>query len=323
MKSIVEANISNRTKVFVRGDLDVPIENGIIIDTTRLENMSDTITFILEKNGHPIIGGHMGRPGGVYKKNLSTKQLTSYFDKKYGGGNYELLENLRFNKGEEENTEEYAKDLADLADLYVNECFSTSHRNHASFIGITKYLPSYGGFRLQKEVTTLERIFKKPKRPLVVIIGGAKIKDKEPVVTNFIGIADYILLGGKVALDWHTEIPDNLMLPVDSAENSMDIGNNTMDKYTKIISQAKTILWAGPLGKYEEDKYFAGSKTIAQAIAKTTKDNNAFSVVGGGDTLACIEKAGVRDSISFISSGGSAMLKFLAEGTLIGLEALN
>jgi phosphoglycerate kinase len=126
-----------------------------------------------------------------------------------------------------------------------------------------------------------------------------------------------------VSLDWHTDVPNNLQLPVDYADSSLDIGSATIQKYVEIISKAKTILWAGPMGKYEDPAYFEGSKALAVALAKVTQENGAFSVVGGGDTLACINNAGVKEKISFVSSGGSAMLKLLASGTLAGLEALN
>jgi phosphoglycerate kinase len=322
MQKLQEARIHTRAKVFVRCDLDVPIENGKILEKYRLDTALETLNYIKERGALPIIAGHIGRPKGVYDEGLSTKNLLPYFDDKLGENNFELLENLRFDLGEEQNNETYAKKMALGADMYVNECFSTSHRKHASFVLLPKLLPHFAGFRLQKEVNTLESLIKSAAKPFVGIVGGAKLESKMPVINKLLTLCDTVLLGGKISSSWNAPVPKNLILPSDTVDNK-DIGPQTIERFTSIISTAKTILWAGPLGVYEEEKYINGTSKIAFIISKLTKDGKLESVVGGGDTIAALEKAGFLHDFSFISTGGSAMLQFLAEGTLPGIEALN
>ncbi|OGC68977.1 hypothetical protein A2415_04230 [candidate division WWE3 bacterium RIFOXYC1_FULL_39_7] len=320
MKSLREAPINIGTKVFIAADLDVPMENGTILETYRLDNLIPTIKYVLEKGGIPILGGHIGSPKGQIVDELSTKRLKLYFDEKLGVGNYMLLENLRFDKREEENSVDYAKELAGKADVYVNENFSTSHRNHASIVQLPRLLPSYAGFRLEDEVANLSKVIDSPRRPLVAIIGGAKLESKKPTVSRFIELADYVLIGGRIGLEWAEEIPGNLILPLDYQDDNKDIGSETIEKYCDIISSAKTVLWAGPLGMYEEDKYIIGTRKIAEAI---TKNTDCFSVIGGGDLVAATNKLGLLTNFGFVSTGGGAMLEFLVKSTLPGIEALN
>jgi phosphoglycerate kinase len=323
MTPILNADIKPGTRVFFRGDLDVPIENGQILEPFRLDSLLETLNYILSKNAKPIIAGHIGKPDGKVVEDLSTMQLLPYFNEKLGEGNFELLENLRFNPGEEKNDPVFAKELASKADVYVNDSFATCHRKHASIVGITEFLPSYAGCELQKEVETLGKLLKNPQRPLVAIIGGAKLESKKPVISVFLEIADFVLTGGKLGLDWKEAVPAKLILPLDYAGDNKDIGPETIKKFKDIISRAKTILWAGPMGLYEEEEFFTGTKEIAQAIAKASTEDGAFSVIGGGDTIAAVNKAGVANKFNFISTGGGAMLQYLAEGTLPGLDALN
>jgi phosphoglycerate kinase len=322
MKTIQQAPIHKGTKVFVRGDLDVPIGNGTIQDTTRLDNTLETLRYIIEKGGFPIIGGHIGRPKGEYKEELSTKHILPYFIEKLGESTFELVENLRFDPREKENSAEYAKELADKAEIYVNDSFSTCHREHASVTGIPQCLPAYAGISLQRELEVLGKTRQNPQKPLVIIVGGIKLDDKLPVIHKFIHVANTILLGGKAGLHWTEDVPENLILPLDYAQDSLDIGPQTVELYKKYIAAAKTIVWAGPVGKFEDDKFFEGTKQIASAMAQATQENGAFTLIGGGDTLAAVKKAGYIDKISFASAGGSAMLKYLANGNLVGLEKL-
>lgn len=322
MRSIKEAEILKGTNVFVAGDLDVPLENNKILDTFRLDCMCDTLKYIVEKGGYPIIGGHVGRPNGKVVASLSTEHLKPYFDQHLGTGEFELLENLRFDPREEKNDDAFARELASKADVYVNEVFSTSHRKFASIIGIPKYIPAFAGLRLEQEIKTLDELLTLPQHPFVVIIGGAKLEDKKPVVSKFIEIADYVLLGGKVGLQWVADMPQNLRVPTDYAEDQKDIGTETIGNYSNIISTAKTILWAGPMGMYENPDFIKGSKEIAEAIVAATQ-SGAHSVVGGGDTVEVLTTLGLRDGISFVSTGGGAMLDYLAYGTLPGIEVLN
>lgn len=322
VKNINEAPIKRGVKVFVASDLDVPLNSGVIMDTYRLDCMLPSLKYIVEKEGFPIIGGHIGRPKGKVVEDLSTKTLKPYFDRYLGPGNYELLENLRFDPREESAPEEFAKELASKADIYVNEVFSTSHREESYITGVPKHLPSYAGIRLAKEIETLSGLLQYFARPFVVVIGGAKIEDKKPVVNRFLELADTVLLGGKVALDWNEKVPNNLQLPNDYASEFKDIGPSTITRYKHEIETARTVLWAGPMGAYEEPMYFDGSKAVAESITKITQ-LGAYTVAGGGDTAEILRSLNLRDKLSFLSTGGGAMLEYLVNGTLPGLEALD
>ncbi len=323
MKLLSKASIKSGIKVFTRCDIDVPIENGVVVETFRLDNLLETLSYIIEKGGIPVIAGHIGKPDGVFTEKLSTKHLLPYFNEKLGEGKFELLENLRFDPREEENNEEYAKELASKAEIYVNESFATCHRKHASIVGITTFLPSYAGFRLQKETESLDKILENPKKPLVVIIGGAKLESKLSVIGKFQQIADFILLSSLLSANWSKEITHNMILSDNIDQNTRDIDQKTCEKFKEIIKNAKTILWAGPLGMYENEEFIAGTREIANQISKVTQENGAYSVVGGGDTIAALSKLGLLDNFSFVSTGGGAMLQYLAEGILPGIEALN
>ena len=326
LKDAPAGTIKNGTKVLVRADMDVALENGKIAEKYRLDQMLPTLNFLKEKGARIMLAGHIGRPNGKPVNELSTKVLKPYFDEILGVSSfgiagtstYELLENLRFDPREEQNDPSFAQELAARADVYVNECFSTSHRNHTSFVAITKLLPSYAGLRLEKEVETLSTVIKKPARPLVALIGGTKIETKKPVIDKFIEVADYVLVGGKIGLNWQTDHTTILLLPSDYAEMEKDIGPSTIETYRRIILQAKTVIWAGPMGYFEDEKFASGSIKLAQAIV----DSRAFSVAGGGDTISFLDKYGFLDKFNFISTGGSAMIKFLAGDKLPGLEAL-
>ncbi len=322
MQKVQEAPIFQRTKVFVRCDLDVPIENGKILERYRLDSSLETLNYIKEKGALPVIAGHIGKPGGVYDENLSTRNLLPYFNDKLGENNFELLENLRFDPREEQNNEAYAKELALRADIYVNECFATSHREHTSVVLLPKIIPHYAGFRLQKEIETLGLLIRSAEKPFVGIVGGAKLESKMPVINKLLAICDTVLLGGKLSSSWNSTIPNNLVLPSDSIDGK-DIGPQTIERFASIISSAKTVLWVGPLGLYEEEKYNRGTSEIAFHISKLTKGSKLKSVVGGGDTIAALESIGLLHTFSFASTGGGAMLQFLVDGTLPGIEVLN
>jgi len=318
LKSIEEADIEIGRKVFVRCDLDVPMQNGVIQDTFRLDHMIPTLNFLKQKQAKIIIAGHLDRPGGEYVEELSSKHLASYFSEKLGAGNFELLENLRFDSREEENSIEFAQELAEKADVYVNECFSASHREHTSFVEVPKLLDSYAGFRLLEEIRTLKKILENPARPFIAIVGGAKIETKRPLIDKFIGIADQILVGGKIGLDWKGRIPKNVNMPLDYAYDYKDIGEETVNEYVSYIGLAKTVVWAGPLGMFEAEGCDAGTNEIAKAITNI----DCFSLIGGGDTIAAVKRMGLINKFSFVSTGGSSMLEFLVKGNLPGLEVL-
>ena len=322
MKLLIDAPINKGTKVFVRCDLDVPVENGVVKEAFRLESSLPTLKYIIEKGGIPVIAGHIGKPDGKEDLKLSTQQLVPYFNEKLGEGAYEILENLRFNLGEEENSEEFAKELAKTAQVFVNESFATCHRKHTSIVGITAFLPSFAGFTLQKEVEALTKVMENPGKPLAIIIGGIKLESKMPVIEKFLDKADFIMLSSILSANWSKEITHNMLLADNKDVESKDINENTRQKFIWAIEKSRTILWAGPLGMYEDDEFIQGTKEIAEKIAERTQKDGAYSVVGGGDTVAAINKLGLMDKFSFVSTGGGAMLQFLAEGTLPGIEVL-
>ena len=233
-----------------------------------------------------------------------------------------LMENLRFWPGEEENDLEFAKKLAKLGDFYVNDAFAVCHRENASVTRLPKLLPSYAGFLLEKEINTLKAVMEKPEKPLVLILGGSKIEDKAPVIKNLLPKTARVLLGSIALNDSHA-VPKSkkVTIPVDwVAEGNLafDIGPKTIEAYGKEISKAKTIIWNGPVGKFEDEKYLKGSLAITKSVAASS----AFSVVGGGETTQLILQTGFRKKIGFLSTGGGAMLEFLAGKKLPGIEAL-
>ena len=240
---------------------------------------------------------------------------------KIKSGEIILLENLRFYKEEEKNDKTFARKLSRLATIFINDAFSVCHRAHASVVGITKYLPSAAGFLLEKEIKALSQVVKRPKRPLVVIIGGKKIDDKAKVAEKFSKMADSLLVGDLVA----DEIKkggisikeEKIIFPVEDKEK-FDISPKTVKIFKSKIKKAKTIFWAGPLGKVEEKKYQKGTRATARAII----ESGAFSVIGGGDTLEFINKAGLAEKFSHVSTGGGAMLDFLAGEKMPGIEVL-
>jgi phosphoglycerate kinase len=234
-----------------------------------------------------------------------------------------LLENLRFHKEEEENDEIFAKGLAKLGDIYVNEAFSVSHRSHASVVGIAKILPSCAGFQLEKEIKILGGILENPKKPLVVVIGGKKVEDKTGVINRISEIADFILVSGlieKEIKEKNLEFshPEKIIGPVDETGEGRDIGPKTVELFAEKINRAKTVFWSGPLGAIEQEEFCFGSRGIAQAIVKS----GAFSAVGGGDTAEFVGRIGLAEKFNHLSLGGGAMLKFLGGKELPGLKVL-
>ncbi len=322
MKSVTQAPITAGSKVFVRCDLDVPMQNGQPQETYRIETAIPTLKYIIERGGIPIIAGHMGKPNGKPDLALSTKQLRPFFESQLLPSDFILYENLRFLPGEEENSDEYAKQLASQADIYVNESFATSHRKHASIVGVPKYLPSYMGLRFEQEITTLTKLLKNPDHPFTVLISGIKLESKLPLASKFVKVADTVLLGGRLGLEWKDEVPSNLKLPTDYVPEQKDLGPNTVAEYLKIIEGSKTVLIAGPLGMYEVPEFAKATNEIVKKIAQLTQAGQIYSVMGGGDIIAAAQRVVDLKSFTFVSTGGGAMLQFLVDGTLPGIEAL-
>jgi len=387
MKSIRSVNIS-RQDVLMRVDFNMPIHGGKILDDFRIERVLPTIQFLKSKKVKKIILiSHFGQPTPSNQEQFSLQPVAScleellgekvYFIKTLVGKGLKerikklpdnviiLLENIRFYKEEKENNEEFAKELAQIADCFVNEAFSVCHRKIASLCAITEFLPSYSGILLEEELANLDRMIQKSEHPLVVVLGGVKIKDKISVIERFKNKADYILLGGLMAntilkangfcigdsfydesallqagkitigeaglvlpsdfkvLDKDNQIQIKELGNISEDDKIFDIGPKTCDIFSKIILKAKTVLFNGPMGKFEQEGFSEGTNKIIHAIVK---NKLAFSVIGGGETITCFRsfnpKFKVSDSI-FLSTGGGAMLKYLAGEPLPGLIALN
>jgi 3-phosphoglycerate kinase len=371
MHILKDAEIQEGVRVLVRVDFNVPVKDGALVDTFRIEKALPTINFLLEKRAVVILVSHIENDEGEtllpVSEFLKQKGLPLTFVKeseltvikeevaKAQGGQIVLLENIRRFKEEKENDEKFAKELAQLADIYVNDAFAVSHRKHASVVGVPKFLPHYAGFLVEHEVTELSRAFNPP-HPFLFILGGAKFETKEPLIKKFLEVADHVFVGGALGNDFfkvkgyeiggsivsgkmpEEEVVTNgkLLLPSDVVvrgsdgrrvlrapteilpnEIVSDAGSHTLEMLREHIMHAKLVLWNGPLGFYEK-----GYDHATKAVATMLAESSARSIVGGGDTIAAIESLGLTDRLSFISTGGGAMLDFLANGTLVGIEAL-
>lgn len=334
-------------KVFLRLDFDVPIENGSITDDSRLKAGLSSINSLLKNNCFLVLAGHLGRPDHHLEKRdeFSLKPIADWFkrvleisDDKFKKGKLKelegwslgekafILENLRFNKGEEENDFNFSKKLSSLSEIYINDAFAVSHRNHASITGITKILPSFAGLRLTKEIEVLSKVLKNPKRPLTVIIGGAKIETKLPLIAKMHKFANFVLVGGEVAKHTNELIKvehqkagyvKSIIEIADLIDSAKDINEYSINNFLKIIYQSNTIIWNGPMGEFEKG-FNKGTKEIAFGIIKA----KAKSIVGGGDTVGYLKRLNLLENFSFVSTGGGAMLDFLSGEKLPGLEVL-
>lgn len=338
MKSIIELRKAELygKKVLLRVDFNVPVTDGKILEFYRISAVKETLDYLLSHGAIITLLSHITAVD-------SFEPLLGQIKTILGTENFSLYENVRKYKGEEDNNEEFAKELAKPFDIYVNDAFSVSHRKHTSIVAITKFLPSYAGFLLVKEIENLSKAIKLPKEGKTLILGGAKIDTKFPVIKNFIDKAENILVGGAIAnvflkakgVDIKKSLTDdnflgyakdllkeeNLIIPDDytvSNDMILDIGQKTVDKFIKTISGSKMIIWNGPLGKAEVSEFARSSQKVAQAIV----DSHTFSIAGGGDTVAFLEKEGLIDKFNYVSTGGGAMLEFLAGKKLPGLIAL-
>ncbi|MCL4354962.1 phosphoglycerate kinase [Patescibacteria group bacterium] len=353
LKTLEKDKIENKT-VLVRADLDVPLKDGEVEDSARLEAVVRTLEFLFKNKAKVVLIGHLGRPDPqssisnfqLSKENekFSLEPVVRWFYSKFKNenefpknekigdfygwrldDNFSILENLRFYKEEKENDLDFSKKLTSLADCYVNDAFAVSHRTHSSVVGVCKFIPHFAGLRLQEEVDQLSIILEKPARPLVVIIGGVKIETKLPVVKNMHGRADYILVGGKIAeqmkILFNEQHQDterkSILLVADLTEDKNDITQKSAENFAQIIKTARMVVWNGPLG-FTEQGFDKSSRIVSQSIV----DSEAYSVIGGGDTGACLKKLGYYDKFSFVSMGGGAMLDFLSGQKLPGLEVL-
>ncbi len=303
----------------VRVNLDIARPHA---GSFRLLTVLPTLKLLIKNGARPIIMGHKGRPGGIVDSSLSVKPAVDVLSK-LAEIRLDWLENLRFDPREEENDEKYARELARRADMYVNDDFATSHRASTSIVDLPRFLPSYAGLLIEKEVGHLTRVRDNPEKPFIVVIGGMKIADKAGTIANLAKKDARFLLGSAYGMMRET-LPHgaDISLPVDyipgDGEN-LDIGPKTVKIYEKILKSAKTVLWSGPVGKAEDPRYAKGSLAVARAIA----ESGAFSVAGGGDTADFLEAHGMLGKFGFVSTGGGATLSFLSGAILPGIAALD
>lgn len=323
LPQLINLDVSGK-KVLLRLDLDTEYDPNDL----RIKSSEETLDYLKEKGAQIIILAHKGRPSHEasdgkpsFDEKLSLLPFQPIFDK-WGA---EVKENLRFEKGEEGNDLDFAKKLASMGDVYINEAFASSHREHASIVGLPKLLSSAVGFRFQKEVENLSKVFENPKRPLLFVIGGSK-KDKPDYIKNLENISDKILVGGRLpeyygdlALESvrNTSEQDKLII-ANLVQDKEDITLNSIEVFEKEIAKAKTIVLAGPMGRYEEEGHRQGTERIFKAVASS----DAFKIVGGGDSLLILPIFSLEDKFDWISVGGGAMLEFLSKKTLPGIEAL-
>ncbi len=304
---------------------------------------SSIIENILSKKAKLALVSHLGRPAGredkfsfsrfvpalskilgrelVFTDDCVGEKVKKALDS-LGDGRVLLLENVRFYKEDADGDKKFAGKLAENFDIFVNEAFGASHREHASIVGITDFLPSFAGLNLQKEIEELDRIRENFERPAVALIGGVKIETKIPVIKFFAEKYDWVLAGGKIGLEAQNQnisFPSNVILSKDYTGDSLDIGPETIKEFVEILERAKTVIWNGPMGFFEKSPFEKGTMAVIEAIIG---NEAAFKVAGGGETVQVLEKNNLISRFDFVSTGGGAMLEFLARGTLPGIEAL-
>lgn len=373
-------------RVLVRVDYNVPLKEGHVKDNKRITASLPTIEYLLKEGASVVLMSHLGRPKGEYKEDLSMEPVAEELQKVLGKevkfipdknvvspeviskarelkpGEVALIENTRFVKGEEKNDAAFAKELAKLGEAYVNDAFGTSHRAHASNVGVSKYLPMALGFLVEKEVKNLDLVLKNPEKPYVAILGGAKVSDKINVIENLINIVDKIIIVGAMAftflkaegvsvgkslveddkIDFAKELLQKakaknveIILPIDfvvadevsedakaetvkeiSADKmGLDIGPETVALIKEKLTGVKTVVWNGPCGVFEIDKFAKGTFEVAHILAEI----DAIKIVGGGDSASAIKKSGYEDKFTHISTGGGASLEYLEGKVLPGI----
>lgn len=324
---VVTPHFINNKVVLLRYDIDVPLieEQGRILvgDDFRLKAGLPTLFMCLQYAKKVILMGHIGRPQGEDPK-FSVAPIVDWLDSlvpdyQFSPDELQVLENLRFERGEDECDPSYAKELASLGEVYVNEAFA-SHHQAASTTMVPKLLPSACGFHFDHEVRTILGVKKHPKKPLVSIIGGAKIEDKMPAIKSLSAISDVVLVGGKLPheiKEKKVQMPPNVAI-ANMNDSGLDLSHEDILNFRKYLSIAKEVVWSGPMGKYEDD-HQEGDKALAEAIVSSDVE----SIIGGGDTTDSLRELGYEDQFSFISTGGGAMLELLVNETLPTVEALS
>ncbi|HET9924557.1 MAG TPA: phosphoglycerate kinase [Methylomirabilota bacterium] len=390
-KLVVDQLDLSGKRVFLRADFNVPLEGARVTDDTRITAVLPTLRCCLEKGASLVLASHLGRPKGKPDPKYSLRPVAERLEAQLGRpvplladcvgpeveeraramqpGEVLLLENLRYHAEEEANDEAFARSLAALADVYVDDAFAAAHRAHASIEAITRFLkPAAAGLLMARELAALARIFDRPERPRWAVLGGAKVSDKLGLVEHLLARVDGLLIGGGMAYTFLKSLghgigrsllePDRVeaaravleqgrgrsipvRLPVDvvvapgiDAEGGLrtvgireipedlmglDIGPATVTQFATALKGARTIIWNGPMGVFEKERFAAGTLGVARAVA----DSGAFSVIGGGDTIAAVQQAGVMDKIGYVSTAGGAFLEFLEGRVLPGVAALD
>lgn len=395
MRTLKDFNATGK-RVLVRVDFNVPIKDGKVTDETRVKAAIPTLKHLLEQGATLVLFSHLGRPKGGYEDTSSLAPVAPVLEKHLGrpvsfiGGSPELtpaadatlqmvkaaptgsvilLDNVRFEAGEEKNDDALSQRFARLGEAFVLDAFGSAHRAHASVTGVTRYLPSYAGFLMEKEVSSISRVLHNPQKPYWVVLGGAKVSDKIGVIENLLPRVSGMVIGGAMAftfikalggsvgkslveddkldlarelLQKASDLGARLLLPTDvlAAQKieagtpsrvmpakdiepewmGLDIGPESIRAFTGALQGARTVLWNGPMGVFEVDDFARGTLAVGEAIARL---DGAFTVIGGGDSVAAANKLGLADQFSHVSTGGGASLELLELGTLPGIEALS
>jgi phosphoglycerate kinase len=341
-RSVRDADVAGK-RLLVRSDLNVPLEDGRVADETRIEASLPTLRLLLERGAAQVrVCSHLGRPKGPDPA-FSIEPVRERLRELLPDERIEVLENTRFNPGEMTNDAVFARELADGSDLFVEDAFGSVHRAHASTVGVAELLPAYAGLLLERELEELGRLLDDVERPFVLISGGAKVEDKLGVLRKLGGRADTVLVGGKMAAEIAAQSPlegVNVELPVDVVAAAafepdadamvvasdqvpdgwlaLDIGPETSDLFSARIEDARTIFWNGPMGVFEWSRFAAGTKAVAEAVAGA----DAFSVVGGADSIRALNELGLADRVSWASTGGGAALELLEGKDLPGVAVI-
>jgi phosphoglycerate kinase len=340
-RSVRDADVAGKA-VLVRADLNVPLEEGKVADDTRIRAALPTLQLLLEREAARIrVCSHLGRPKGEDPA-FRMEPVRAHLRSLLPDDRIEVLENTRFNAGETKNDPDFARELADGNDLYVDDAFGSAHRAHSSTVGVAELLPAYAGLLLLAELEHLGRLLGDVERPFLLVTGGAKVEDKLGVLQNLGGRADAVLVGGKMAEELRDDnpLPFDVVLPTDViaasefAEDAeaqvarfdalpagwlgLDIGPASQAEFARRIREAKTVFWNGPMGVFEWERFAGGTKAVAEAVAQV----DGFTVVGGGDSVRAVNELGLAERISWVSTGGGAALELLEGKELPGVAAI-
>jgi len=340
-RSVRDADVAGR-RVLVRADLNVPLANGQVADDTRIRASLPTLQLLLERGAaEVVVCSHLGRPKGEDPA-FSMKPVEARLRELLPDERIRVLENTRFNPGETKNDPEFARELADELDLFVNDAFGSAHRAHSSTVGVAELLPAYAGLLLERELEELGKLLGEVERPFVLISGGAKVEDKLGVLEHLGGKADTVLVGGKMAeqirdenpLTFEVELPTDVIAASEFAEDAearvvpyddlpdgwlgLDIGPETRKAFAAPIAGAGTVFWNGPMGVFEWPRFAEGTRAVAEAVART----DAHTVVGGADSIRALSEMGLVDEVDWASTGGGASLELLEGKELPGVAAI-